>query len=111
MTRLFVSKRRSRAAHDDSRVIPAQAGIQGFSWGCGSCLPRKATGFPPARERHETEGRGAVIPVSRSEDRDPVSATELGRGLRRGDGSFERFIAAVTGFPLPGERCLRGDEK
>ena len=71
MTRLFVSKRRSRAANDDSRVIPAQAGIQ--------CLS-KSKGLRPA-----AIGDSAVIPVSRSEDRDPSTASDLGPGLRRGD--------------------------
>jgi hypothetical protein len=32
VTRLFVSKRQSRAANDYSRVIPAKAGIQCFAF-------------------------------------------------------------------------------
>jgi hypothetical protein len=73
MTRLFVSKRRSRAAHDYSRVIPAQAGIQSFSVSRG--------GRPAAT------GNGVVIPVARGEDRDSVPTWNRGGGLRRGDGA------------------------
>ncbi len=81
MTRLFVSKRRSRAANETSRVIPAQAGIQSLffvnerrshaandysrvipaqeriqclSQGCGGRQSDQEAGFPLALERHES---------------------------------------------------------
>jgi hypothetical protein len=72
VTRLFVSKRRSRAANDYSRVIPAQAGIQGHS-----CVSK--------RRSRATNDYSRVIPVARSADRDPSGAMKLDPGLRRGD--------------------------
>ena len=50
----FVSKRRSQAANEYSRAIPAQAGIQCLSQGCGGRQSDQEAGFPLARERHES---------------------------------------------------------
>jgi len=51
VTRLFVSKRRSRAANDVSRVIPAQAGIECLCVVIDAGAAKDAR-LPSARERH-----------------------------------------------------------
>jgi hypothetical protein len=70
VTRLFVSKRRSRAANEYSRVIPVSRSEDRDPVFVVERL------FVSKRRSRAANEYSRVIPVSRSEDRDPVFVVE-----------------------------------